>query len=209
MRDILSVRVVSFLLLLGATARPPAQGPTTLTVDGEKSSVSVRVDKGGLFSFAGHAHEVVAPIAEGHVTLDPTAVDRSAVDLQWAAASLRVNPAGEPPSDVAEVQETMLGARVLDARRYPTIRFRSTRVARLSGRGDLLTIKVDGDLALHGVTRPVAATIETSYVDGRLTAHGQLSIKQTDFGIQPVSAAGGTVRVKDELTIAFTVSAHR
>jgi hypothetical protein len=30
-------------------------------------------------------------------------------------------------------------------------------------------------------------------------------LKQTDFGIQPVSVAGGTIKVKDELEIEFTI----
>jgi hypothetical protein len=34
---------------------------------------------------------------------------------------------------------------------------------------------------------------------------GTVSIKQTEFGIQPIKIAGGVVRVKDELKINFKV----
>jgi len=40
-----------------------------------------------------------------------------------------------------------------------------------------------------------------------LTATGKFAIKQTDFGIKPISV-GGVVKVKDELTITFTISAR-
>jgi hypothetical protein len=32
---------------------------------------------------------------------------------------------------------------------------------------------------------------------------GKLTLRQTDFGITPVSAGGGTVKVKDELGIDY------
>ena len=38
-----------------------------------------------------------------------------------------------------------------------------------------------------------------------LTATGRFSIKQTDFGITPISI-GGVVKVKDELNITFTIA---
>ena len=40
-----------------------------------------------------------------------------------------------------------------------------------------------------------------------LTATGKFTIKQTDFGIKPISI-GGVVKVKDELNITFTIAAR-
>jgi len=37
---------------------------------------------------------------------------------------------------------------------------------------------------------------------------GNARIKQTDFGIQPVRAAGGAVKVKNELDVQFDIYAH-
>jgi hypothetical protein len=36
---------------------------------------------------------------------------------------------------------------------------------------------------------------------------GSTRLKQTDFGIQPVSVAGGAVKVKDEVEISFKIYA--
>jgi polyisoprenoid-binding protein YceI len=101
------------------------------------------------------------------------------------------------PSDRAEVQSTMLGPKVLDAERFPEIRFRSTRVTR---EGDAW--RVEGELSLHGQTRPVTLRVSGS---GGLYI-GSLKLKQTAFGIQPVTAGGGTVKVKDELQLDFHIA---
>jgi hypothetical protein len=40
------------------------------------------------------------------------------------------------------------------------------------------------------------------------TYTGSSQLKQTDFGITPVSVGGGTVKVKDELKLDFEVVTH-
>ncbi len=64
-------------------------------------------------------------------------------------------------------------------------------------------LRLVADLTLHGVTRPVTVGIDVEVGPDRLTAAGTLVIKQTDFGIQPVTAGGGTVRVKNEVGATF------
>jgi polyisoprenoid-binding protein YceI len=70
-----------------------------------------------------------------------------------------------------------------------------------------LTLSIEGDLTLHGVTKPCVLPVRVTLAGGSLTAEGTTTVKQTDFGIQPVTAAGGSVRVKDELV--FTLRAAR
>jgi hypothetical protein len=42
-----------------------------------------------------------------------------------------------------------------------------------------------------------------------MTARGGFVLRQTEFGMQPVTAAGGTVRVKDEVQVQFVLKARR
>jgi len=42
-----------------------------------------------------------------------------------------------------------------------------------------------------------------------LQAQGDFSLKQTDFGIKPFSAAGGTIKLKNELKFDFEIVAHK
>ncbi len=58
-------------------------------------------------------------------------------------------------------------------------------------------------------TRPVAVDVTIAQRSDRLTATGTFSVKQTDFGMKPYSAAGGTIKVADEVTFDFEAIAIR
>jgi len=169
----------------------PATGQLRV-IDPARSTVTIHVGKAGLFSAFGHEHEVRGPIALGTITAG--AAPR--VELTVHAADLKVLDPGVKDSERAEIQATMLGPQVLDTARFPEIRFRSTRVQR-DGAG----WKVEGELTLHGQTHPV--TVTARQAGERYTATA--AFKQTAFGIAPVSAGGGTVKVKDELRLEFEI----
>jgi len=183
-----------------------AAGPRTFTVDPERSRATIDVGKAGAFSFAGHTHEVEAPLTGGVVHLDPDAPSRSDVRLEFNAAAMRVTGKGEPPDDVPKVTQTMLGEQVLDVKKFPTITFESTSVI-AKGAAPSLDLTVAGKLTIHGTTKPVASVVAVRIDGAALTAAGRFSIKQTEFGIKPISI-GGVVKVKDELNIAFTIAAR-
>ena len=197
--------------LAGVTVQVNAgrtQDPAVLTIDAANSHVFIDVGKTGLFGFAGHDHEVIAPAVRGQVTFDPGDWQRSSVSLEFDASALRVTGKGDPPADVPEVQRVMLSERVLDSGRFPTVAFRSRRVS-ATPRGPAIELVIDGDLTLHGVTRPTTIRATTSLDPSGLTARGDFTLRQTDFGIQPVTAVGGAVRVKDEISVRFVLRARR
>jgi len=201
-------RASGVLILTGLLAAAPlrAAGPRTFTVDAERSRAVIDVGKSGAFSFAGHTHEVEAPLKDGVVHLDPDAPAKSDVKLTFNAAALRVTGKGESQSDVPKVQETMLGDQVLDAKQFPTIVFESTAVT-AKGSSPTLDLTIAGRMTIHGVTKPVTAQVSVKVDGASLTATGKFTIKQTEFGIKPVSV-GGVVKVKDELAISFTIAAR-
>jgi polyisoprenoid-binding protein YceI len=88
--------------------------------------------------------------------------------------------------------------KVLESARYPEISFRSTSVAKTGSD----TWNVTGILVLHGRSNPVSATVHR--IQGKYVGHCR--IKQTDFGIQPVTVGGGLVKVKNELDIEFAIA---
>jgi polyisoprenoid-binding protein YceI len=110
---------------------------------------------------------------------------------------------------VPKVQETMVSERVLDVAMYPTIVFRSREIVvarRIEGQ---LRLRVGGTLTLHGVTRLIAGPVDVTLAADQLIGTGTLIIKQTDFGIEPVSAGLGTVKVKNEVAVSYTFTAQR
>ena len=191
---------------LVASAAVVAAGPQTFDVDAQRSRALIDVGKTGAFSFAGHTHEVEAPLTSGVIHLDTHALSLSDVRLVFSAAQLRVTGKGESASDVPKVTETMLGDQVLDAKKFPTIAFESTSVT-AKGALPSVDLTVTGKLTIRDTTRSITAPVAVKVDGTTLTASGRFSIKQTDYGIKPVSV-GGVVKVKDELTITFVLVAR-
>lgn len=176
-------------------------------VDPAASSMTITVGKSGLFKFAGHTHEIVAPVAEGRVTADVESLAASSVTLAFRSSELKVTGKGEPPGDVPKVQEAMLGPKVLDSARFPAIGFRSTAVSGRSSGPGAWDVEVRGDLTLHGATRGVVLPLRVELSQDTLLASGTTTLKQRDFGIKPLSVAG-VVNVKDELRLEFRITAR-
>ena len=207
MPKILLSLLVFALGLSGGALQP--DGRAVLAIDPASSQVVIEVGKAGVFGFAGHAHEVVAPALGGTVEFDRADWKASTVRVEFDASALRVTGKNEPPGDVPEVQRVMLSDEVLDVKRYPRIVFRSRRLTVTAQGQESASLSIDGDLTLHGTTRPttVRGTARIG-ADGGLTARGSFSVKQTDFGIRPITAAGGAVRVKDEVAVRFELTAR-
>jgi len=185
-----AILTLASVALLAATA-PPHAAPRA--IDPAHSTLTVYAYKTGLFAFAADNHQISAPITGG--TVDEAA---RSVTLSVDARGMRVLDPNSPRNR-DQVQANMLGPKVLDTAKYPTISFRST-----GWRVDSAThFTVTGDLTLHGRTHEVLVNVDRA-ADGRYT--GNATVKQTDFGITPITIAGGAVRVKDEVRVEFAIS---
>ena len=202
-------RAMPLLLVAVAAVLTAAQGPEQLVIDPARTTITLHVGRAGAFGFAGHDHEIAVPAVQGQVTLDRSDVTRSTMTATFDAAALKVSGRGEPPGDVPKVQQVMLSDRVLDVQRYPTITFQSRRVSPTNASGDRMTLRIEGDLTLHGVTRPLTVPVTVDLTADGLRANGKATVRQSLFGIKPVNAGAGTVRVKDEVEVAFSVTATR
>jgi hypothetical protein len=70
-------------------------------------------------------------------------------------------------------------------------------------------VRIGGKLVLHGVTRELPIEARLTAMEGRLRAYGEFGLKQSDFRIRPVSAVGGTIKLKDELKLTYDISAQK
>lgn len=150
--------------------------------------------KSGFFSAFGHNHEIQAPIQSGEVKES----DSPFVDLHVDARKMRVLDPEASQDTRTQIQKTMEGPEVLDADRFPDVRFQSTTVE--AKEADHWVVY--GKLDLHGQTHLV--TVDVTLKDGFY--RGSATFKQTGFGITPVSVAGGTVKVKDEVKVEFQIA---
>ena len=161
-------------------------------IDIDRSTVSVRVASEGLLRAFATPVVIQAPLSEGSVE---EAVPH--MQVVFDARRLRVLEAGLSAVDREEVQTRLLGTEVLDVNRFPRISYHSITIERR-----VTDWLIRGELELHGLILPVTATARregSRYV-------GSALVRQSDFGIVPITRWAGLVRVKDEVEIEFDVA---
>ena len=97
-------------------------------------------------------------------------------------------------------------AQVLETGRYPELTY-DCPASRVTAIGPM-QLTLAGDLTLHGVTRPQTVSARVYLAGSTLRGQGEATVRQADFAIRPVSVAGGMLKVKDELKIAFDIVAR-
>ncbi len=162
-------------------------------IDIQRSKITVHVGKSGLLSGAAHNHIINAPIASG--TMRESAPPHIEFTVETAKMTVEPDPRIDA-KDQATIQMHMEEL-TLETKKYPEIAFHSSRVERIAD-GQW---KVDGDLSLHGVTKPVSLMVKQTG-DSWIT---HTVLKQTNFGIKPISIGGGMIKVKDEIEIDFQI----
>ena len=162
-------------------------------IDTQRSKITIHVGKSGMLSAAAHNHTIDAPIASG--TMRESAPPH--VEFMVEAAKMTVQPDPKVDAKDQATIQTHMEELTLETKKYPEIVFRSSHIEKLPG-GEW---KADGDLTLHGVTKPVSLTVKQT--GDAYTTHTVL--KQTDFGIKPISIGGGMIKVKDEIELDFQI----
>lgn len=197
-----AITALALVLALFTLARPiPHTAPTSRAPTQydllPESRFDVRTDKAGWLGAFGHRHRIRATRFEGTVTYDPVNASRSKIDLRVATDGLSVVREGKDVEDGDEVEAEMR-ASVLPPDAYPTIAFRSRIVTRTAD-----GVQVIGDLEIAGRSRPVAVDVALALRGDTLRARGGFEALQTEFGIEPYSAFGGSVKVADEIAFEF------
>jgi polyisoprenoid-binding protein YceI len=183
--------------------------PTNLArykIDATQSHFTARAFAGGFLSAFAHDHTIAIRDFAGQAEFTYGTVEPASLEMTIKAASLEITDKVST-SDRQKIEGTMRDE-VLEIAKYPDISFKSTSVsASKTGEGQYQA-RISGELRLHGVTRPVAMTAQLEFGDKTLRAKGGFAIKQSNFSIKPVSVAGGTIKVKDELKFTFDIVAH-
>ena len=179
-------------------------GQAVYRIDATSSIAIFEAHRGGALARLGHDHviashdiggyiEPAAKRADLYVPLSSLTVDEPKLR---AEAHFDTQPSAE---DIAGTRRNMR-VRVLDVARYPF-----ATIAIRSAGGDF----VDADVTLHGVTKAVHLPVRVTAGPNSLDVSGEFVIRQTDFGIEPLSVLGGAVRVEDAVPIRFTLHARR
>lgn len=158
------------LALLSLLPHWPLQAAERVELDPAATSVELRLYGLGLLPFDGKYARF-----RGMLTYDPADQTQCQVELTIDARSLTM---AETP-----IRDEVMGPEFMDTARFPTLGFSGTCQAG----------SIRGDLAMHGVTHPLALSLE--WENHRVTATGRLL--RADWGMTGHDfIAGPTVRIQ-------------
>jgi polyisoprenoid-binding protein YceI len=200
-----AIRVFSLLLL---TVFAIGQSRTrTYTIVPSESSFWVFAGKTGIFSAFAHNHEIGVKSFSGRVVVPAAGAGGGSLEMEVDAPSLVVLDKEPSEEDKKKIFNSMHNE-VLESAKYQKIAFKSVSVSDVKQTGsDAYSFVVNGDLSLHGVTKRIAVPVAATVTPQHLRATGKYTLKQTDYGIKPYSAAGGSIKVKDEVVVNFNIVA--
>lgn len=141
---------------------------------------------------------------KGKVVYDEKNLAKSSVEAEIDINTVNTN---EPKRD-----GHLKSPDFFDAEKFPTMTFKSTKVYKAGG-----VTKVDGNLTLHGVTKPVTLTLEElsgeiKHPMGTIVrgAVAKTKINRRDFGLVWNKALdSGGVMVGEEIAITLEIEASR
>ena len=191
-----------------ATATPSQKEGVTYRLTPEQSKFTVQAFAEGLFSAFGHDPVILIREFTGEVHFVAGTFENASLTITVDPNSLVLsNDVKE--KDRLEIERTTR-EEVLETAKYAEIVFRSNNISVNKLAQGLCRVRIIGDLTLHGVTqKSLWISAEATLSEDNLRAHGDFSLKQTDFGIKPYSAAGGTIKLKNELKFSFDIAGKK
>jgi hypothetical protein len=219
--------------LLAACAQPPPQipadamapplpervyqlaerkGEAVYRVDRERSRIFMRTGRDGPMKAAGHDHVIASADVEGLVLIgaDP---GESQADLRLPLQQLIVDDRAyrerfglEPELAESAVAGTTrnMQEKVLESGRFPWVTARVRVLSMEEGQWEL-----DFSVTMHGASFDYRVPAELTVDSETLRVNGSMTIGHADFGLTPFSAAGGLLRVAEDIEIVFEIQAAR
>jgi polyisoprenoid-binding protein YceI len=194
------VRLVFVVLMFGWThaALAGAVPAGSYTLDRAHATLLFRVNHLGFSHYTARFTHF-----EATLQFDPARLAASHVEVTVDAASIETD---FPDPRKLDFNEQLRGPQWLDVATHPQMVFRSRRVV-LTGKQ---TFRIEGDLTLHGVTRPVSldARYNGGYAGHPMDPNARIGfsarghLKRSQFGIAyGIPAPGTTMGVSDDVEV--------
>lgn len=176
----------------GAPAKAQA-GPARYEIDPVHTTITFRIQHMGVSYFYGRFNQPA-----GSFVFDPE---------KPSSASFEINVKADNVDTDSEARDKHLKSPdFFNARQFPEITFKSTSVQRVGTK----TMKVSGDLSLHGITRPVTVDLEhVGIATGRsgnpiCGFDGKLTLDRSVFDMKTMIGPLGT-----EVTLMIGIEGER
>jgi polyisoprenoid-binding protein YceI len=187
-------------------------GEAVYRVDTQRSRVFLRTGRDGPMKSAGHDHVIASVDVEGLVLVsdDP---GKSRADLRLPLQQLVVDDPAyrerfglEPglPESAIEGTTRNMQEKVLESNLFPW----ATASVRVLSMQDAQA-ELDVTVTVHGASFDYTMPADVDIGQDTLRVSGSMTVQQSDFGLIPFSAAGGLLRVAEDIEIAFEIEARR
>jgi polyisoprenoid-binding protein YceI len=188
------------------------KGAHVYRIETAESRVLIKVGRAGKMKNLGHDHVIASEDVDGLVMLqdDPA---NSRADLLIPLQRLIVDKTeyreqmgleGEVSASAIEGTSSNMQNKVLESDMHPWAQI-SAHFASAQSDPPVLDVSV----TLHGATHEYRVPVELQVEPERLAIKGEMTMQHSDFGLTPFSAAGGLLKVAEQLELQFMLVAHR
>lgn len=186
---------------------PSTETSVHYVADTRASQFTVQVFSGGMLSAFGHSPTIIIRQFAAEADVNPDTPEQASLKVTIQAASLSVKD-DISDKDKREI-ERMMQQEILETSSYPEIVYECSSVTAAKAAEGQYSVTLNGDLTMHGVTRPQALPARVTLSGDSLRAFGTFTLRQTDYDLTLASVAGGALKVKDELKFSFNILARK
>jgi polyisoprenoid-binding protein YceI len=170
-------------------------------LDPASSRFTVQAFAAGLLSGLAHSPTFAIRQFTGELRFGLETVAQTAIHLTVKADSLTVQ-GDVSPNDREEIEGRMR-REVLETAASPEVVFASTEIAADKVSDNWYRLRVQGSIRLRGVQKPQPVEAQLQLLEDGVRLSGQCTLLLSAFGIKPVTALGGLIKLKDELKFDF------
>jgi len=176
-------------------------------IDSNLSRFTIKAFASGMLSGLGHNPTIAVRSYTGSAKASPD-------NLEGASLQVRIQPDSFTVTDDVSSKdrqdiESRMKQAVLETSRFSEIAFDSTNISASQLGAGRFNAAITGDLSLHGVRKSFTFNAQVIVTGPTLRGFGEFALRQTDYDIELVSVAGGTLKVKDELKVSFDILARK
>jgi polyisoprenoid-binding protein YceI len=168
------------------------------------SSFRAQAFAGGLLSFLAHSPTFAARAISGTAEFEDDRIAALRMKLTAQAAALELIDRVRP-GDRQEI-ESRMRREVLQVVSYPEITFEAAATSAEAVTQGRYRLRLAGGLALRGVEQPLQVDGELIMCSDGVRLQGETGLRMSEFGIAPVTALGGSIRLADELKLSFDLA---
>lgn len=161
----------------------------------------------GVLSAFGHDPSIGITRFDGEIEFEPETYANFHLRLTLKTNDLEV--LDEMKKDDRKRLEHLMYGEVLDVAHFPDAVYEGKKATIEKIGSDMVLGHVTGDLAFRGAIRPQALEARVKNMGDMLRISGEFVLRQSDYGIKPVSFAAGALRLKDELKFRFELVARQ